>query len=309
MAKVGCKVGEKPCPTLGRGLGPCRLTGGDFPPGKPSLAPDKSATAPNQGSHPLSGTGLPPMTSDHSPNTIKRKPSGVSVLMYHQIGEFPSPRIHRASFCHVKRFKAHMAWLKTAGYHVIPLRDARMGLFEDKILPPRCVVLTFDDGCDNFRQHALPVLSRHGYPSAVFLVSDMLGRTTEWMTDMDFQSPLMDRQAVLDIHARGDVTFGSHTMNHARLTNCDDNTARREVFDSKKQLEDMLGSEVADFCYPYGSYDQRIRDMVEEAGYLTGLTCIRGMAEGAMNAYEIPRKAVSYGDSVPGLWWKLIRRN
>jgi len=48
--------------------------------------------------------------------------------------------------------------------------------------------------------------------------------------------------------------------------------------------------------------------MVEDAGYLTGLTCIRGTADRAENAYEIPRKAISYGDTVPGLWWKLIRK-
>jgi len=228
--------------------------------------------------------------------------------MYHQVGEFASPKAHRASFCHIKRFKQQMAWLKTADHHVISLDDACNGLFGDMVLPPRSVVLTFDDGCANFREYALPVLRKHAYPSTMFLIGGMLGKTTSWMKDVGVQSRLMDSHEIKEIHAAGDVTFGSHTMSHVRLAQCDAAVAKREIFESKMCLEEMLGSEVGHFCYPYGSYNEPVRDWVSEAGYRSGLTCIRGLANHAQNAYEIPRKAISYGDNVLGFWWKLLKK-
>jgi peptidoglycan/xylan/chitin deacetylase (PgdA/CDA1 family) len=245
------------------------------------------------------------------PNALNRRSESpaISVLMYHQVGLFCRPKAHRASFCHIRRFRLQMAYLKVAGYRVVSLGEAFRALFCGIELPGRSVVLTFDDGCDNFREFALPVLREHGYPSTMFLVANMLGRTTEWMTDMPFQSRLMSGEVIREIGDVGDVTFGSHSMNHVRLAECDLKTAKAEVFESKDRLENLLGREVPDFCYPYGSYNEAVRNLVEEAGYKTGLTCNRGGAACSPNAYEITRKAISHGDSLVGYAWKLLKNN
>jgi peptidoglycan/xylan/chitin deacetylase (PgdA/CDA1 family) len=80
---------------------------------------------------------------------------------------------------------------------------------------------------------------------------------------------------------------------------------RNEIFGSKAALEDLLGAEVPDFCYPCGLCDQRSRDLVEEAGYRTGLTCIRGAANTSHNPFDLTRKAISYGDNLIGFMWKV----
>ncbi len=247
------------------------------------------------------------MVSSSKDKSSGPKIPGISILMYHQVGLFPRPKLHRASFCHVKRFRSQMAYLKMAGYAVISLEEACLSLFEGRELATRSVVLTFDDGCDNFRQFALPILREYGYPSTMFLVANLLGGKTAWMTDMEFQSPLMTGDAIREIEAMGDVVFGSHTLNHVKLSQCEPSTARAEIFESKDRLENLLGKEVADFCYPYGSYHAAVRDWVEAAGYRSGLTCIRGLANRAPNRFEIPRKAISYGDNLLGYAWKLMK--
>ncbi|MEI8312731.1 MAG: hypothetical protein WCH98_18425, partial [Verrucomicrobiota bacterium] len=68
----------------------------------------------------------------------------VSVLMYHQVGRFAAPKTHRACYCDAGRFRAQMAFLKHAGYHVISLADACAALFGTHPLPGRAVVLSFD---------------------------------------------------------------------------------------------------------------------------------------------------------------------
>ena len=61
----------------------------------------------------------------------------VHVLMYHQVGHFDEPRAHRASYCHVDRFRAQMAFLKIAGYRVIGIGEALEGLYGGGPLPRR----------------------------------------------------------------------------------------------------------------------------------------------------------------------------
>lgn len=228
----------------------------------------------------------------------------VSVLMYHQVGLFPRPKAHRAAFCDVRRFAAQMRWLKWGGYNVISLERAWRGLFEGAALPSRPVVLTFDDGYQNFADHAWPILQSHGFPASVFIVTSQIGQPAGWLSSDFAPARLMDGATLRELAAQG-VSFGSHTQQHVRLSQQDEQRQRREIFDSKAALEDVLGQPVPDFCYPYGDYDQRARDLAAEAGYRLGLTCIRGAANTADNAFELPRKAISYGDNVLGYAWKL----
>ncbi|HYR26663.1 MAG TPA: polysaccharide deacetylase family protein, partial [Aquabacterium sp.] len=172
------------------------------------------------------------------------------------------------------------------------------------VIAPRSVVLTFDDGYQDFHDHAWPALQEYGFPATVFLISGLIGQPARWQTDFERIAPLMDAPTIRRLQDEG-VHFGSHAVNHDRLPQLDTEAVRHEVFDSKAALQDLLGREVSHFCYPYGEYDQRARDFVEQAGYQTGLTCIRGAANFADNPFEIPRKAISYGDNVLGFAWKL----
>jgi len=196
--------------------------------------------------------------------------------MYHQVGRFETPRRHRACYCDVERFRSQMGYLERFGYRVMGLGEALAALFGDGALPPRAVVLTFDDGYRNFREHAFPILRQFGFPATVYLVSGLLGGRAEWL-DVDGPS----------------------------LSRLDETAAREEILASRRMLEDLLGEPVDHFCYPYGDYDDGVRRLVQSAGYRSALTCIRGAANEAENPLEIPRKAISYGDNLIGFMWKL----
>jgi len=224
--------------------------------------------------------------------------------MYHQVGRFRAPARHRAGYCDVGRFRRQMRWLAVTGCRVISLEEALDSLFGERPLAPRSVVLTFDDGYQSFRDHAWPLLARHGFPATVFLVAERIGARADWLRDGQAHAPLMDAGTIRDLHARG-VTFGSHTLDHPRLSRINAAEQHRQIDASRDRLEQLLGAPVRHFCYPYGDYDATTRDLVRQAGYVSGLTCIRGAANVAENPWELPRKAVSWGDSLVGFAWKL----
>lgn len=229
----------------------------------------------------------------------------VSILMYHQVGVFPAPRTHRALYCRASSFRAQMAYLAAFGYRVISLDAAIAGLFHGAPLAPRSVVLSFDDGYQGFIEHALPALQRHDFPAAVFMVSGLVGRRSEWLAaDGRGDTPMLDAAGLRELHAAG-ITIGSHTVSHPKLSQLDAARIDAELRHSKASLEDLLGAPVEHLCYPFGDYDARVRDAALAAGYRSGLTCIRGAANTADNVFELPRKAISYGDNLIGYAWKL----
>ena len=234
----------------------------------------------------------------------------VSILMYHQVGRFTKiPPGHHASLCLESRFTAQLALLRILGYKIISLAEACDGIFDGASLPPRSAVLTFDDGYQNFADVAWPILRRHGLPATVYLVSAHMGQRAHWLGDDFDAATLMDAATVRRLASDKTLAFGSHTRTHPRLTRLSASEKRKEIFESKAELEALLQTPIRDFCYPFGDYDEAARDMAREAGYATAVSCVRGAANTSVNRHELTRKAVSYGDNLVGFFWKLVMKN
>jgi peptidoglycan/xylan/chitin deacetylase (PgdA/CDA1 family) len=233
----------------------------------------------------------------------------IQILMYHQVGNFPAMSTHRATYCDHRRFAIQMRYLKWAGYQVLSMSEAVLCLTNLKAVPKNAVVLTFDDAYENFYEYALPQLQRYDFPATVYAISGMLGKNASWLSeDGHDPAPLMGAARLRELHSYG-IEIGSHSASHLRLAGLDTAKLRAEVTDSKRMLEDALGHRVVHFCYPYGSHDLRTMHAAAEAGYLSATTCERAPATPANDPLALPRKAVAWGDSLAGVWWKMHMKN
>lgn len=234
---------------------------------------------------------------------------GISIFMYHQVGRFAPMRTHRANYCDVDRFRAQLRYLKLIGANVLSMSQALQLLREGGPLPAKAVVLSFDDGCDNFYEYALPVLEAFRYPAILYAIAGMAGGQGEWLAAAGHPVPsLMSYARLRELPARG-VEVGSHAFHHIRLQGLPETQLRQELAGSKRRLEDELGLPVPHFCYPYGAHDRRTVEAAAEAGYQSGVTCQRGAATAAFDPLALPRKAISYGDNVLGFAFKLHGKN
>ena len=233
----------------------------------------------------------------------------INILMYHQIGAFPrlsgEMRKHRSTYCRVERFRAQMNYLAHFGYRVLSMDEVLACLRGERTTPPRAVALTFDDGYAGFREHAWPILQRHGFPAMVYVISGLLGQPSSWFARDGRDTPPLMSAADLRTLRREGCDIGAHSMSHARLAGLDAPRLHEETAGCRARLEDVLGERVEHFCYPFGSHDLAAVEAVAEAGFASATTCARAPAGPADDPLTLPRKAVSHGDNRVGLWWKL----
>jgi peptidoglycan/xylan/chitin deacetylase (PgdA/CDA1 family) len=167
----------------------------------------------------------------------------------------------------------------------------------------RTAVITFDDGyVDNLV--AWEGLQKRGMRATWFMVSGSVGREPGWPSDGRPAGRLLNATELRDMQASG-MEIGSHTVNHIRLTEADNNQLRVELTDSKAALEDALGSEISSFAYPYGAWDTRCANAVREAGYRAACTTQTGWALRDGNPYQLRRLTVFNTDTTSSLARKL----
>jgi len=127
-------------------------------------------------------------------------------------------------------------------------------------VPAGTVVLTFDDGFENFYEHGYPVLRRYGLTATIFLVTDYCGKDNSWPGQPAHvaRRPLLSWAQVKTMSEAG-MVFGAHSRTHPDLTRLSSGGAESEIVASKRAIEQILKRPVESFAYPYGAYDERVK--------------------------------------------------
>lgn len=144
-----------------------------------------------------------------------------------------------------------------------------MGYLRPGIALKNMFVITFDDALLDFYTQALPILAEFNYPATMFIPTGMVGQKATW-DSYDQNKSLMTWEQ-LKACQKFNISFGSHTVNHIRLTECDDAMMMHELRDSLGMLRELLENVIPALAYPGGYQDERVRKAVELAGYTCGL--------------------------------------
>jgi peptidoglycan/xylan/chitin deacetylase (PgdA/CDA1 family) len=222
-----------------------------------------------------------------------RSVSAVPILMYHVIAQAPSDAPYPQLYVTPDRFAAHMAYLGRHRYNVVTLREVWNHWRRGTPLASKPVVVSFDDGFQNWYTQAYPVLRRRGWVGVMNLALSHLAPA-----DVPWVRTLVDAGWEL----------ASHTVTHRDLTLLDDRDLRREVWGSRVRLRSRFGVPVNFFCYPYGRFDARVVAAVREAGYLGATTTMDGFAV-PRSPYTLRRVRVSGSDTAADLGTKLAPRH
>lgn len=213
------------------------------------------------------------------------------ILTYHSISEGDSPlKISPALFAQqMERLAASESVINVAS-----LSDLMDHWDDFDHLPPRTVILTFDDGYADFYTNAAPVLLKRKLPATVFLPTSYVGRSNAWPGQPSWvkEEPLMNWEQIKEL-AQASIDFGSHTVNHPDLTTLSPQEVERELAESKREIEQHTSRPVHHFCYPYGRWNQATRDATLRH-YSSACSTIAGTVRNTEDAQLLPRVDAHY---------------
>jgi peptidoglycan/xylan/chitin deacetylase (PgdA/CDA1 family) len=208
----------------------------------------------------------------------------VPILEYHVLGAPPEGAPYPELYVGRTDFEKQMDWLEEHEYEAVTLEQVEEAWFHDGKLPPKPVVLSFDDGYRPQYTFALPTLRKHGWAGVLNLKAE--------------GSELYESNVEAMIAAGWELA--AHTIHHLDLTELGPEELEEEVAESRNILQKEFKVPVNNFCYPAGKFDDTVVEAVEAAGYTGATTEIPGFAEKDA-PYELARLEILRESHVAGL--------
>lgn len=204
----------------------------------------------------------------------------VPVLLYHYIEYVQDKRdtIRQKLDVTPYTFEQEVLTLKNAGYTFITAKELGNVLDGETSMPPKPILLTFDDGHRDFYTDVLPILKKYNIKATAYIIPGF--------TD---GSDFMTQQQIQEVNNSGLVDIGSHTIHHISLKGKKADLVHREVEISKQMLEQTYNIKVVSFAYPNGAFDEQAADIVKNAGYSTSVSTIPGEDVNQANRFFIFR--------------------
>src|SRR4030088_2269833 len=237
-----------------------------------SPTPVPAATAKSQ----TIGVGATPATKTARP--VVDQTAQTIIFCYHRLVDkvrYPGTEILTPAF------EAQMKALKDRGITVIGLQDYLAWRRGEKSIPPRCAVISFDDGWKSQYEVAWPILKKLGYPLTLFIYTEgvrggLLGGgeaiTWEQLADMrdngvDIQAHTATHQDLREGHAIMVFAAGAKRTK-TKLTGPQyEQWLQSEVVAPKQLLEQRLAIKVNCFAVPFGTYNDHVKEIARNAGY------------------------------------------
>jgi peptidoglycan/xylan/chitin deacetylase (PgdA/CDA1 family) len=215
----------------------------------------------------------------------------VPILMYHRVHAYATELTKSLPDLTVEPgvFSGEIAALQGGGYHSITVAQLFHALFDGAPLPPKPVLLSFDDGYADDVTQILPVLRAHRMTGVFYIIT---GR---------FHEPgFLTGAQVRELDAAG-MDIGGHTRDHVDLPGLGTAQLTDEIAGSRHDLERLLGHPIASFAYPAGRFDATVVAATHAAGFALAVTTQPGATESAQAPLTMPRVRVGRATTPQGL--------
>ena len=166
------------------------------------------------------------------------------------------------------------------GYTTITTELLIKAITEGADLPPRPIIITFDDGHLNNYTTAFPIMKKYGFTGVVYIVGNYLGA-----------DQYMNIDQIKEMAAAG-WEVGSHSISHQDLTTLDPERQRYEIVESRTMLQNELGVPVLTIAYPFGISNSGVVDYARFAGYIGGMSLGFTYDQGVSNLYTMQRRDI-----------------
>jgi peptidoglycan/xylan/chitin deacetylase (PgdA/CDA1 family) len=234
-------------------------------------------------------------------------PRGIPILCYHHVSEVKRPAF-RSYILPPARFHEQMRWLAARGYRAISLDELYDHLVAGAPIPPKPIVITFDDAYAELEHTATPLLAELGFPHTHFVNTGKIGGTTDWIRSAP-DLPILAAETLRRMCARHGrlVDFQAHGRGHLQLNRHPAETVRAEVRHCIETLEPLTGRPVRYMAYPFGEENAATRDVMRELPIRCSFTVAQGLCRPGQDLHGLPRVEVFARDTWLDFRFKVSR--
>lgn len=222
---------------------------------------------------------------------VTEKDHGVPVLLYHHIlDDSDEPLFRSTTTVPFSQFFNEMTYLKENGYTAITPDLLLAYVRKERLLPPKSVLITFDDGLKSTYIYAYPLLKQYGFRATVFMITGRMRPSPQPFDPTGLQ--FLSKQEIAQM--RDIIAFESHT-NHFHLS--DKKYGPYLLFKPYEEvMADLLASKekigAMAIAYPFGAYNERVVDMVQQVGFTMAFTTKKGTVYPGDPVFELKRQWV-----------------
>ncbi len=266
-------------------LPPLPPSTGDLLPLGPAVAQDRATADSSASVTPPPVFVLPQLQADGELRSAR-----VPILMYHYLSEPPpNADIYRRDLSvSPALFAAHLDRINAERYTVISLYALIAHLTEGTPLPPKPVVLTFDDGYRDNYENAFPLLRTYGVTATFFIVMEFINRERpEYLT-----------WEMVKEMAAGGMSIEAHGVDHTTLRGRSAVDLEFQALRSYETLQNALGVRAHLISYPAGEFDEQTIAIFQKAGYWAGFTTVQGATHRSDDLFRLPRVRIR-GSTTP----------
>lgn len=222
---------------------------------------------------------------------VKKKKYEMPVIMYHRVIKDESEKGVHGTYVTVEQFEEQMKYLKKKGYETVTFKDLLNNRYKQRFdKDKKWIMLTFDDGYKDNYENAFPILKKYQFKGIIYVLDGI--EYNKWDVDNpgnpEKRFTLMNQDELLEMQNYG-IEFGGHTSTHPRLAELSTEQVKSEIINSKSNIEKIIGKELLSFAYPYGSLNEEVKRIPQEAGYKFAVATDSGSIVVSDDLFEIRR--------------------
>lgn len=209
--------------------------------------------------------------------TLTNENIGIPVLYYHSV----DPSEANEVIISPDKLREQLTYIKDSGYTTLTMSEVYDYILNNKPIPQKSILITFDDGYMDNYINAFPILKELDMKATIFVIANGID-----------DGYYMSREQLKEMSDYG-IDIESHTFSHGHLDTMSYDEQLQELKSSKEILEGITGKTVLSIAYPFGDYNEDSINAAREAGYYLCFTTNRGFADRDDNPLSLDRIYVS----------------
>lgn len=224
-------------------------------------------------------TALTPPIIKKPKEIIKRKLK-IPIIMYHYVEYISDVNdlVKKKLNINPYTFEQELKSLKDNNWQTYFLKDVPDIISGKEKISSKSAILTFDDGYEDFYTVVFPLLKKYQMKGTIYIIYDFIGR-----------KGFLNEKEITEISKSSLVEIGSHTLDHVYLKSLPISVQKKQIFESKKKLEEQFNIKIETFAYPYGAFTEDTIDLVKQASYSAGVSVIPGAIQSGDNLFFLKR--------------------